>query len=187
MMILFNPILTKKVEKRLIKCYRLKRIKKETKKSYLKWRKEINNNNDLFECLYFVACQEEAQMIELYDRHIGNDVVIAENLNGEIIGGDSFNKIYDTLEGDYYHYRDKEALILVNTCSKSNKWHFYKKSDGIAERRDIFHVEIPDEIISEAVENETIERDNSENIKSNDNKDNESEENEDATKENSDC
>lgn len=77
---LFNPLLTEKSEKRLKKCYRLKEIKKEAKKSYLKWRKEINNNNDLFESLYFVACQEEAQLIELYDRHIGNDVVIAETL-----------------------------------------------------------------------------------------------------------
>lgn len=185
MITLFNPILTKKVEKRLIKYYRLKRIKKESKKSYFKWRKEINNNNDLFECLYFVACQEEAHLIELYDRHIGNDDVIAENLNGEIIGGDSFNKVYDTLDGDYYHYRDKEALILVNTCSKSNKWHFYKKSDDRADRIEIFHVET--EIISDPVENEIIERDNSENIESNDDKDNKSEENENVSEENSDC
>lgn len=172
MIILFNPILTKKVEKRLIKCYRLKRIKKETKKSYSKWRKEINNNNDLFESLYFVACQEEAQLIELYDRHIGNDVVIAENLDGEIIGGNSFNQIYDKLEGDFYHYRDREALILVNTCNKSQRWHFYKKPEGRAERMDIFaHVE----------------NDINEKNESNDNKDNESEEYENATEENSDC
>lgn len=169
---LFNPLLTEKSEKRLKKCYRLKEIKKEAKKSYLKWRKEINNNNDLFESLYFVACQEEAQLIELYDRHIGNDVVIAENLDGEIIGGDSFNQIYDTLEGDYYHYRDKESLILVHTCDKTKRWHFYKLPKGRAERMDIFaHVE----------------NDINEKNESNDNKDNESEEYENATEENSDC
>lgn len=176
---LFNPLLTDKPEKRLRKCYRLKEIKKETKKSYFKWRKEINNNNDLFENLYFAACQEEAQLIELYDKYISSAVVIAENHNGEIIGGDSFNKIYNTLEGDYYHYREKESLILVNTCDKSKKWHFYKKPEGRAERMDIFaQIEI---------NSETVENDINEKNESNDNKDNESEEYEDATEENSDC
>lgn len=180
MITLFNPILTKKVEKRLIKCYRFKRIKKETKKSYLKWRKEINNNNDLFESLYFVACQEEAQLIELYDKHIGNDVVIAENLNGEIIGGDSFNKIYDTLEGDYYHYRDKESLILVNTCDKSKRWHFYKKPNNKSGRLEIFTpITTEDSSSTDGIEVENSELEGNEN--------NESEENEDATEKNRDC
>lgn len=176
---LFNPLLTDKPEKRLRKCYRLKEIKKETKKSYFKWRKEINNNNDLFENLYFAACQEEAQLIELYDKYISEAVVVAENHNGEIIAGDSFNKIYNTLEGDYYHYRDKESLILVNTCDKSNKWHFYKKPNNKSARLEIFaHIEI---------NSEPVENDINENNESNDNKDNESEEYEDATEENSDC
>lgn len=177
---LFNPLLTDKPEKRLRKCYRLKEIKKETKKSYFKWRKEMNNNNDLFENLYFVACQEEAQLIELYDRYIGNDVVIAENLDGEIIGGDSFNQIYDTLEGDYYHYRDKESLILVNTCDKSKRWHFYKLPKGKAERIDIFtHLTTED---CTSTDEKEVQKSESENKESN-----ESEEYEDATEENSDC
>lgn len=171
---LFNPLLTDKIGKRLRKCYRLKEIKKETKKSYFKWRKEINNNNDLFEYLYFAAVQEEAQLIELYDKYISDAVVVAENHNGEIIGGDSFNKIYNTLEGDYYHYRDKETLILVNTCDKSNKWHFYKKPNN--KRLEIF-----------AHDSEPVENDINEKNESNDNKDNESEEYEDATEENSNC
>lgn len=186
MKIIFNPILIKGAEKRLRKFYRLKRIKKESKKSYFKWRKEINNNNNLFESLYFVACQEEASLIELYDRHIGNDVVIAECLDGEIIGGDSFNKIYDTLEGDYYHYRDKESLILVNTCNKLQRWHFYKKPKGKAEKLDIFAC-IP---ASEPVAKEVAECDKTEdiqNIESNNNNISESEEKNDDTEENSDC
>lgn len=177
---IFNPLLTEKPEKRLRKCYLLKEIKKETKKSYFKWRKEINNNNDLFENLYFAACQQEAQLIELYDKYISSAVVIAENHNGEIIGGDSFNKIYDTLEGDYYHYRDKEALILVNTCDKSKKWHFYKKPNNKSGRLEIFApLTTEDSLSTDEKEVEKCESENTEN--------NESEEYEDATEENSDC
>lgn len=180
MKIIFNPLLTKGVEKRLRKCYRLKRIKKETKKSYFKWRKEINNNNDLFENLYFAACQEEAQLIELYDKYIAGGVVIAESHNGEIIGGDSFNKIYNTLEGDYYHYRDKESLILANTCDKSKRWHFYKKPENHNGRDEIFTPLTKEN--TNSTDEDGVEKRETEN-----NENNESEESEDATEENSDC